>query len=254
MGKDQEPVCFFQRNVPITSLHTFRINEAWEGRFSEVVDDMLWKLPQLFSPVTKRHMEQQILYNTNIQKLFRIIQDVNQYSAFLPLCSYSKIIPASQRILPDDGRQYLEATLTVGLPPFLQETYDSAVYINHDQYTIETHSIKSQKFDSLKSYWKLSSSSLGENVVPPNFPNADGHSPWTHHSQPLPLSTRSSSSSSSSSSPPAAAAAAQTTTHVYFMVEMTVSDPVIATTLDQLLVQVAKQQVQAFAQRCQTIE
>ena len=38
------------------------------------------------------------------------------------------------------------------------------------------------------------------------------------------------------------------------MVEMTVSDPVIATTLDQLLVQVAKQQVQAFAQRCQTIE
>lgn len=194
-------------------------------------------------------MEQQILYNTNIQKLFRIIQDVNQYSAFLPLCSYSKIIPASQRILPDDGRQYLEATLTVGLPPFLQETYDSAVYINHDQYTIETHSIKSQKFDSLKSYWKLSSSSLGENVVPPNFPNADGHSPWTDHSQTLPLSALSSSSSSSP-----AAAAAQTTTHVYFMVEMTVSDPVIATTLDQLLVQVAKQQVQAFAQRCQTIE
>ena len=142
----------------------------------------------------------------------------------------------------------------MGLPPFLQETYDSAVYINHDQYTIETHSIKSQKFDSLKSYWKLSSSSLGENVVPPNFPNADGHSPLTDHSQTLPLSAPSSSSSSSSPPAAAAAASAQTTTHVYFMVEMTVSDPVIATTLDQLLVQVAKQQVQAFAQRCQTIE
>jgi ribosome-associated toxin RatA of RatAB toxin-antitoxin module len=172
----------------------------------------------------------------------------------LPLCSYSKIIPASQRILPADGRQYLEATLTVGLPPFLQETYDSAVYINHDEYTIETHSIKSQKFDSLKSYWKLSSSSSGENVVPPNLSNADAHSPLPHYSQPPPLSALSSSSPAAASPAAAAAAAAQTTTHVYFMVEMTVSDPVIATTLDQLLVKVAKQQVEAFAQRCQTIE
>ena len=109
---------------------------------------MLWKLPQLFTPITKRHIEQQVLYNTNIHKLFRIIQDVDQYSNFLPLCTYSKIIPSSQRILDDDGRNYFEATLTVGVPPFLQETYDSAVYINQEEYTIETHSIKSQKFDS----------------------------------------------------------------------------------------------------------
>jgi hypothetical protein len=32
-----------------------------------------------------------------------------------------------------------------------------------------------------------------------------------------------------------------------------VSDPLIVTTLDQLLVKVAKQQVDAFAQRCQTV-
>lgn len=206
---------------------------------------MIWKLPQLFTPTTKRHIEQQVLHNTNIHKLFRVIQDVDQYSTFLPLCTYSKIIPSSQRILNEDGRHYFEATLTVGVPPFLQETYDSAVFIDHHNYTVETHSIKSQKFDSLKSFWKLSPSSLpttttaldhvtlGENTNP-NLPN-NIHPHSQHHPQ-IPQ-------------PPTAV---ESTTHVYFMVEMTVSDPFIVTTLDQLLVKVAKQQVEAFAQRCQT--
>jgi ribosome-associated toxin RatA of RatAB toxin-antitoxin module len=214
----------------------------------------MWKLPQLFAPITRRHIEQQVLYNTNIHKLFRIIQDVDQYSNFLPLCSYSKIIPSSKRN-GNDGRHYFEATLTVGVPPFLQETYDSAVYINHDQYTVETQSIKSQKFDSLKSFWKLSSPAstptttssttqfLKENI-PPNIPN-DMHLQSIYHPQKQqhPLSTTTTTTELESTN----------ITNVYFMVEMTVSDPMIATTLDQLLVKVAKQQVEAFAQRCQTI-
>ena len=226
---------------------------------------MLWKLPQLFTPITKRHIEQQVLYNTNIHKLFRIIQDVDQYSNFLPLCTYSKIIPSSQRILDEDGRNYFEATLTVGVPPFLQETYDSAVYINQEEYTIETHSIKSQKFDSLKSYWKLSSASspntattlslddittttLRENIHP-NIPN----NRYTQSIHPLLKKTLPLSPSPSSASTTTTTIDSTTTTHVYFMVEMTVSDPLIATTLDQLLVKVAQQQVEAFAQRCQTM-
>jgi ribosome-associated toxin RatA of RatAB toxin-antitoxin module len=210
---------------------------------------MLWKLPQLFTPTTKRHIEQQVLYNTNIHKLFRIIQDVDQYSNFLPLCSYSKIIPSSKRVLLEgDGRHYFEATLTVGLPPFLQETYDSAVCIDHNQYTVETQSIKSQKFDSLKSFWKLSSPSLSpttthvEENTNPNIPN-DLHHQSLYHLQ-------------NQQHPPSSGTAAElesTTTNVYFMVEMTVSDPMIATTLDQMLVKVAKQQVEAFAKRCQAI-
>ena len=204
---------------------------------------MLWKIPQLFTPTTKRHIEQQVLHNTNIHKLFRIIQDVDQYSTFLPLCTYSKILPSSQRKLKEDGRHYFEATLTVGVPPLLQETYDSAVYINHQQFTVETHSIKSQKFDSLKSYWKLTSPSTvspdnvadtltsAENTTP-NVPSNIHPQSHLHHSQTQQLQ------------PP--------TTHVYFMVEMTVSDPLIISTLDQFLVKVAKQQVEAFAQRCQS--
>jgi ribosome-associated toxin RatA of RatAB toxin-antitoxin module len=138
----------------------------------------------------------------------------------------------------------------VGVPPFLQETYDSAVFIDHQKYTVETHSIKSQKFDSLKSFWKLSPSSvpttttptaldhetsmtLGENTNP-NLPN--NMQPHSQHHPQIPQTST----------------AVESTTHVYFMVEMTVSDPLIVTTLDQLLVKVAKQQVEAFAQRCQT--
>jgi ribosome-associated toxin RatA of RatAB toxin-antitoxin module len=130
----------------------------------------------------------------------------------------------------------------VGVPPFLQETYDSAVYIDHQQYTIETHSIKSQKFDSLKSYWKLSVPSI--TTSHDNFPTTarlgEHMSPNVQHPQ-------------SSTSAAAAANAMESTTNVYFMVEMTVSDPLIVTTLDQLLVKVAKQQVDAFAQRCQSV-
>ena len=229
---------------------------------------MIWKLPQLFTPTTKRHIEQQVLYNTDMHKLFRIIQDVDQYSNFLPLCSYSKIIPSSKRVIRTDegvdGQQqhlnYFEATLTVGVPPFLQETYDSAVYINHNQYTVETQSITSQKFDSLKSFWKLSSTSsslppptpsttmqLKEENTQSNIQNnihfQSIYHPQKQHQHTL-LSTGTTTTTPLEST--------TTTTKVYFMVEMTVSDPMIATTLDQLLVKVAKQQVEAFAQRCQT--
>jgi ribosome-associated toxin RatA of RatAB toxin-antitoxin module len=97
----------------------------------------------------------------------------------------------------------------VGIPPVLQETYVSAVYVHPQFFTVETKSLNSQKFDSLHSFWQLS------NVTP------DGdHDPRTG---------------------------------VHFTVEMTVSDPLSASTLDQVLETVAKKQVQAFAQRCQQI-
>lgn len=54
-----------------------------------------------------------------------------------------------------DGHRTFEATLTVGLPPFLQETYVSAVKVNPERLTVETVSISSQKFDSLASRWQL---------------------------------------------------------------------------------------------------
>ena len=103
-----------------------------------------------FSPVTKRFMERRVL-QTHPMHLFRIIQDVDAYSQFLPLCSHSKILNIS------NGGRTFEATLSVGLPwgPDLKETYISLVQVKAEIMTIETTSIQSQLFDSLKSKWKL---------------------------------------------------------------------------------------------------
>jgi ribosome-associated toxin RatA of RatAB toxin-antitoxin module len=133
------------------------------------------------------------------------VMNIDAHS-FLPLCSYSQVIKPSAKTLPD-GRRYFEATLTVGIPPVLQETYVSAVYIHPKIFSVETKSLNSQKFDSLQSFWQLK------------------HIPGNHTPE----------------------------TEVHFTVEMTVSDPLIAGTLDRVLESVAKQQVQAFAQRCQEI-
>ena len=141
---------------------------------------------------------------------------MNDWYSFLPLCLYSQIIKSTAKTLPD-GRHYFEATLTVGLPPILRETYVSAVYVHPQLFTVETVSLHSQKFDSLKSFWQLS--------PVPSTGNPVGHHPDLTVPQ----------------------------TGVHFTVEMTVSDPLIAGTLDQVLESVANQQVQAFAQRCQQL-
>jgi len=89
---------------------------------------------------------------THPMHLFRIIQDVDSYSQFLPLCSHSKVL----RVY-DNGRMF-DATLTVGMPSWgkaLQEDYTSRVQVRPEVMTIETTSIESKLFDSLKSTWKL---------------------------------------------------------------------------------------------------
>lgn len=102
------------------------------------------------SPVTKRHVERKVLA-THPLHLFHIIQDVDRYAEFLPLCSYSKV----DRRLPGDGG--FEATLTVGLPPLFSETYRSKVNINAERLVVETKSVTGHYFDSLSSQWKLRS-------------------------------------------------------------------------------------------------
>lgn len=155
-------------------------------------------------------MEQKIL-KTHPKHLFHVIQDVDSYSEFLPLCSYSKILKTY-----DNGMSF-DATLTVGLPfgPGLQESYVSRVQLNPRDLIIETKSIESKLFDSLKSRWKLATVSPKDNdndtTTSTLFCDVD------------------------------------------FEVEMTVSDPVIAQVLDKVLKEVAERQVAAFAQRCKQI-
>lgn len=111
------------------------------------------------SPVTKRFLERRVL-ETNPKHLFRVIQDVDSYSQFLPLCSHSEVLKVW-----DSGRVF-EATLTVGIPwgGALQEQYTSRVSVNPELMTIETISVESKLFDSLRSRWKLKNVAEGCDV------------------------------------------------------------------------------------------
>ena len=100
----------------------------------------------LLPSVTRSHSEQRLL-QTNPKHLFRIINDVDCYSQFLPLCSRSQVLSRS-------GNSY-RATLTVGIPPLFQETYTSHVVADPDRLVITAKSIDSKLFDSLASTWKL---------------------------------------------------------------------------------------------------
>jgi len=157
---------------------------------------------------TKRHAERRIL-RTDPMHLFRIITDVDSYSKFLPLCSSSKVIRRS-----DCGKAF-DASLSVGLPPFLSENYISRVHFDQEKMTVITKSIKSSMFDSLKSSWKLK-------AIPADNRNKDTAEDvlWCD---------------------------------VEFQVEMTVSNPIIVSTLDQVLKEVAGKQVSAFEKRCMEI-
>ena len=164
-------------------------------------------LKSFLTPVTKRHVERRIL-RTHPLHLFRIIQDVDAYKSFLPLCIGSKILRRSP-----DGRSF-DGELTVGLPPFFTERYVSRVTVVPEKLTIRTESIESKNFDSLKSRW-----TLGEVVDNSSLSRQNG----------------------------------VFFCDVDFEVEMTVSDPVVVTVLDQVLEQVAGKQVEAFEKRCHMI-
>jgi ribosome-associated toxin RatA of RatAB toxin-antitoxin module len=102
----------------------------------------------LLSPVTKRHVERRIM-DTHPLHLFRIIQDVDKYIEFIPLCSYSKVLRRDP-----DGRTF-DGKLIVGKPPLFSENYVSRVTVIPETLCIQAESIESYKFDSLKSWWRL---------------------------------------------------------------------------------------------------
>mmetsp|Transcript_11291 Transcript_11291/g.14870 ORF Transcript_11291/g.14870 Transcript_11291/m.14870 type:complete len:168 (+) Transcript_11291:208-711(+) len=151
-----------------------------------------------FPTITKQHVERRLLRGVPAHHLFQIIQDVDRYKSFLPLCSHSQII---SRLSPNEFR----ATLTVGFVPPLSDTYTSHVTVNPTALTIQTKSIESKWLDSLQSMWKLEAANDGQDC------------------------------------------------HVDFSMSLTTSDPIILQTLDQVMKQVANQQVTAFETRCRQI-
>mmetsp|Transcript_24793 Transcript_24793/g.36696 ORF Transcript_24793/g.36696 Transcript_24793/m.36696 type:complete len:177 (+) Transcript_24793:94-624(+) len=97
-------------------------------------------------PTTKRHTERTIV-KTNAQHLYKIIENVDEYSKFLPFCSASRILRRSGTVF--------DASLTVGLPPLFTEQFVSRVTSDPHDLVIETRSLKSKLFENCQSRWKL---------------------------------------------------------------------------------------------------
>jgi ribosome-associated toxin RatA of RatAB toxin-antitoxin module len=187
------------------------------------------------SVTTQRHEECKFLRGIHPHHLWQVIQNVDAYSEFLPLCHDSQI-------LRRQGKEWMDATLTVGIPPFLMETFVSRVHIitmdnnnnnnnhhepNQQQYDykhgssslssgtklgsetliVEATSIQSQVLENLSSRWELQARMVEDEIG----------------------------------------------TLVHFWMEMSVRDPVIVAGLNHMLKEVAGRQVAAFEQRCRSI-
>ena len=201
------------------------------------------------------------LANIHPLQLFRIVQDVDHYAQFLPLCYHSKVDPSS---ITHNGQTF-HAELVIGFgslssnygPFTMQQStvpsssssssslfttrYISRVTVNPNELTISTISDGSIRrndndidnddehnttnmFESLSSYWKLRpyyNTSTTTTIAANNSDNNSSHIAGTE---------------------------------VDFKVEMGgVSDPIVAAVLNQMLYTVAETQVKAFQQRCYAV-
>jgi ribosome-associated toxin RatA of RatAB toxin-antitoxin module len=215
-------------------------------------------IKSLLPLVTKRHVERRFLPEIAAERLLKVVVDVNAYQDFLPYCRHSRV---TKRFPNSDSFQ---ATLTVGIPPVLLETYVSHVVVTEEEsphgttpesgaaavatakaFTVTTRSIQSQYLESLWSQWKLRDATKRTEAYT---------SPYDSKSRD-PLSSSPPSISSKFPLPQNVGDKKLETIqhsgcHVEFEVQMSVRDPIIAAALDQLLPKVAVQQVDAFVARC----
>lgn len=179
------------------------------------------------SATTHSHVHQSVLTNIHPQHLYNIVNNVDNYKDFLPYCHESKILQTAP------CRTMMDAVLRVGLPglslsagsnSLLEERYVSRVRMipaseTTPLWTIEAKSIQSNLFDSLKSRWQLS---LIDDTI--SNDNVQGQQQQTGPS-----------------------------CNVNFEVEIQLSNPLISFTLDRVLKDVAKAQVEAFEKRCRAV-
>lgn len=200
---------------------------------------------------TKRYQIMNHIIPTHPIHLFNIIVDVDSYHEFLPFCTDSQILQGTTTTIPNQQYQphekqqqqqqqqktitsstqmkishneitTFEASMTIGFPPFIQETYISKVMIHPADLICETRSIKGQLFHSLYSKWHLRYYQTTESSSKHNIKHSKNNGSRCH-------------------------------TIVNFEVAIASHDPIILHTLDQVLEKVAKQQIQAFEQRCHQI-
>lgn len=201
---------------------------------------------------TKRYVISNYIIPTYPIHLFNIILDVNSYHEFLPFCTHSQILTnKTKRLLTmpnnnitttnynqhdtdlqqkqeshirninmnniSDNNNSFEATMTIGFPPFIQETYISNVIIDPINLICESISIESQLFNSLYSKWHLQ---YYNNIPSSSSNNVNDNDHINYY------------------------------TNVNFEVSITSNDPIILHTLDTVLEKVATQQINAFKERC----
>jgi ribosome-associated toxin RatA of RatAB toxin-antitoxin module len=213
------------------------------GTSTRNIVSSLWRSTN--TPITQRHTECKFLPGIHPHHLWQVIRDVDAYSEFLPLCHHSKV-------LRRQGCEWMDATLTVGVPPLLMETFISRVHVttipapNNNQkekeeiiksnpsnplsetLVVEASSIQSKMLDSLSSRWELQAK-VNSDENPSCMRRDFFHNSMGGDDQP------------------------QIGTLVNFWMEMTVSDPLIVTGLNHMLKEVAGRQVTAFEQRCRSI-
>ena len=202
------------------------------------------------SPTLHQHIHRAILHDIHPHHLYNIINNVDQYYQFLPYCQESRILQTSKC-----GTMY-DAVLRVGLPglshtvplstsSLLEERYVSRVKMippvatDDDSvepiiWTVEAKSIQSQLFDSLKSRWQVS------------FADNKMHNEHRINSQ----DGNQNENTTSTSPYHNTTTTTPSSCNVNFEVEIQVSNPLISFTLDRVLKDVAKKQVDAFEQRC----
>ena len=208
-------------------------------------------LPNLTSnatkAVTKVHTERKVLQNILPLHLFRIIQDVDKYSEFLPFCTYSKILQkyGSYDTSTSDGRLFF-GKLHVGIPPMFGEEYVSRVTVIPETLTINATSVESKLFDSLSSSWTLQQ-------VPATVYNNNNNDSSNIDSYDMGLSVNDENDSMTPNTTHNINSIDNISCLVDFKVELSVSDPIIIATLDSILEKVASKQVVAFEQRCHDI-
>jgi ribosome-associated toxin RatA of RatAB toxin-antitoxin module len=204
------------------------------------------------------------------RQLLGVVLDVDSYQDFLPFCRHSRVL---QQFRTSNS---FRATLTVGIPPVLLETYVSHVVVQEGfedarrpgprsgdedslkTYTVTTRSIQSQYLDSLWSRWKLqevaaaphrgaksSGDDASQGPSPLHQSNGSSSTPYSGAAYGGYAGTKEAEQDSGSGGDGGGGGC-----HVEFEVEMSVRDPIIAAALDQMLPKVAVQQVDAFVARC----
>lgn len=162
---------------------------------------------------THRHTHQSILTRIHPKDLYQIINNVDEYRHFLPHCKESKILQTSP------CKTMMDAVLCVGLPvgssglgSFLEERYISRV-----------------------------------KMMCPSSDSADNGEVWVVEAKSIKSNLFDSLRSRWKLS-----LAGEQSCNVNFYVEITVSNPLISLTLDNILEEVARKQVDAFEKRCRT--